>query len=70
MVDTPGGAASPGPADSEDENHRRFREALERKQGKASTSSAASGHGLAGGPSTGRAADAKRQRTFRRKSGG
>ncbi len=70
MVDTTGGAPEPGAAGAEDETHRRFREALERKHGKSSTSSAATGHGLAGGPSTGRAADAKRQRTFRRKSGG
>lgn len=55
------------PAASEDDLHRRFREALERKQAKGGDP-----HGKAGGggKGVGPASNDKRQRQFRRKSGG
>lgn len=62
-------AATPKPDDAQDEIKRKFREALERKQGKHGDKVAGDEAGDAGrvphahGP-------AKSQRTFRRKSGG
>jgi hypothetical protein len=59
--------AAPAPADTEDEQHRLFREALERKK--------SASHGSTGGPAEGghgaigRGAGPKTQRMFRRKSG-
>ena len=60
-------SAKPEPAQAEDEQHRLFREALERKK--------SGSHGSAGGSADGghgaiaRGAGAKTQRMFRRKSG-
>jgi hypothetical protein len=60
-------SAKPEPMEAEDEQHRRFREALERKK--------SGSHGSAGGAADGgpgaiaRGAGAKTQRMFRRKSG-
>lgn len=59
--------SSPQPA--EDEQRKRFREALERKHGSAGGGGRGGAHGP-GGPSLGATANAKTQRTFRRKSGG
>jgi hypothetical protein len=62
-------ATAPKPGDSQDELKRKFREALERKQGKSADKAAADEAGDASkvhhahGP-------AKAQRTFRRRSGG
>lgn len=54
---------------AEDENRRRFREALDRKRGGGRSGGAGSGSGPgSGSPSA--TASAKTQRTFRRKSGG
>ena len=55
------------PDSSEDEVHRKFREALERK--KAKGQSAQRGH-LSAGQGVGPASNDKSQRQFRRKSGG
>ncbi len=62
-------ATIPNPSDEQDEVKRKFREALERKQGKVAEKAAADDAGDASkvqhahGP-------AKAQRTFRRRSGG
>ena len=61
--------ASPPPEHKDDELHRRFREALDRKRKDASTGGAASGDEQ-GGKLHGSTGPAKQQRTFRRKSGG
>ena len=54
---------------AEDENRRRYREALERKRGGGSKAGAGGGSGPGSG-SLAATASAKTQRTFRRKSGG
>jgi uncharacterized protein DUF5302 len=55
------------PASSEDDLHRKFREALERKQAKGK---AAHGSRQNGGQGVGPSSNDKHQRQFRRKSGG
>ena len=64
MTQTP---SEPRPDDGDDVR-RRFREALERKQGKGSTRGQATADG--GGKTVGPSTNEKRQRQFRRKSGG
>ena len=54
---------------AEDENRRRYREALERKRGGGGRAGAGGGSGPGSG-SLAATASAKTQRTFRRKSGG
>ena len=55
------------PAAGEDDVRRRFREALERKQGRSATPQGGGGPGA--GKGIGPASNEKRQRQFRRKSG-
>jgi hypothetical protein len=55
------------PASSEDDLHRKFREALQRKQAKGNT---AHGSSQSAGKGVGPASNDKHQRQFRRKSGG
>ena len=59
--------ARPEPEEGEDEQHRLFREALERK--KTGSHGAAAGAPEGGHGAIGRGAGAKTQRMFRRKSG-
>lgn len=54
------------PSEVEDETHRKFQEALERKRAKASGGSVVHGPAKSAAPHQ----SDKRQRTFRRKSGG
>ena len=62
-------AAAAGKDEDEDEVHRKFREALERKSGAAR--GATGGQGPRGGSSgVGPASNDKQKRQFRRKSGG
>jgi hypothetical protein len=60
---------SPGSTPTPDELHARFRQALERKQGKKAGGASAE-HGEAGAKASARTSNSKRQREFRRKSGG
>ena len=60
-------APEPEPEDGEDEQHRLFREALERK--KSGSHGSAGGAAEGGHGAIGRGAGAKTQRMFRRKSG-
>jgi Family of unknown function (DUF5302) len=57
------------PEAQDDELHRRFREALDRKRNRSTSGAAGSGEDQ-GAKSHGTTGPAKQQRTFRRKSGG
>jgi hypothetical protein len=59
---------SPPPEHKDDELHRRFREALDRKRKSGAAGGGASGDEQGGKPH-GTTGPAKQQRTFRRKSG-
>ena len=62
-------ASSKEPEKQNDELHRRFREALDRKRNRATDGVDGSGEDQSGKPH-GSTGPAKQQRTFRRKSGG
>ena len=60
---------SKAPEPEDDELHRRFREALDRKRNRSAVGGAGSGDDQGAKPH-GTTGPAKQQRTFRRKSGG
>ena len=64
---TAGSPPAPEPDGGEDEQHRLFREALERKKSESHASAGGAAEG--GHGAIGRGASAKTQRMFRRKSG-
>jgi hypothetical protein len=68
---TPAAPTEPAAADASDDLREKFRAALDRKQGNGAAGAAdAAGSSGSGSKASARTSNSKRQREFRRKSGG